>query len=247
MIEILRADITTLDVEAIVNAANERLEPGGGVCGAIYRAAGPRLQQFTARIRHCPVGEAVVTPGFDLPARYIIHAVGPVWTGGNNGEARLLQSAYQSAFDIAREDRVNSIAFPAISTGIYGYPKEQAARIAMHMMRHHEHSYERIVACAFDDETRELYERCFELTPPGAKPTEVVLAVVPWREPSSFEIAMMAKLKTMLPQATFEHLERTRNAAVGVEFSNPEIQKIWEAIVEDRIRVLEQWHKQERE
>ena len=135
MIEVRRADITTLDVEAIVNAANAELAPGGGVCGAIYRAAGPDLERYTDRLKPCATGSAVITPGFGLKARYIIHTVGPVWSGGTAGEAKMLAKAYHSAFAVAREDRVRSIAFPAVSTGIYGYPLGQAGRIALRAMR----------------------------------------------------------------------------------------------------------------
>jgi O-acetyl-ADP-ribose deacetylase (regulator of RNase III) len=129
------ADITTLDTDAIVNAANESLAPGGGVCGAIHRAAGPELARACAAIGHCPTGEARITPGFRLPARYVIHAVGPVWRGGGEGEAELLASAYRSAVRLAAEHGLRSIAFPAISTGIYGYPLEQATGIAVRAVR----------------------------------------------------------------------------------------------------------------
>jgi O-acetyl-ADP-ribose deacetylase (regulator of RNase III) len=124
-------DITTLDVDAIVNAANEELAPGGGVCGAIHRAAGPKLAAACSAIGHCPTGEARITPGFNLPARFVIHAVGPIWQGGRAGEAELLAAAYRSCFRVANENQLMSIAFPAISTGIYGYPLEQATAIAV--------------------------------------------------------------------------------------------------------------------
>lgn len=128
-------DITALDTDAIVNAANESLAPGGGVCGAIHRAAGPELARACAAIGHCPTGEARITPGFRLPARYVIHAVGPVWRGGGEGEAELLASAYRSALRLASEHGLKSIAFPAISTGIYGYPLEQATEVAVQAVR----------------------------------------------------------------------------------------------------------------
>ena len=128
-------DITTLDTDAIVNAANESLAPGGGVCGAIHRAAGPELARACATIGHCPTGEARITPGFRLPAGYVIHAVGPVWRGGQEGEAKLLASAYESALQLAEEHGLRSVAFPAISTGIYGYPLEQATDVAVHAVR----------------------------------------------------------------------------------------------------------------
>jgi len=125
------ADITTLEVDAIVNAANDQLAPGGGVCGAIHRAAGPDLAEACAALGPCPVGDARVTPGFDLPARLVIHAVGPRWLGGDQGEPELLASAYRSAFRLAKESQVRSIAFPAISAGIFGYPLHPATAIAV--------------------------------------------------------------------------------------------------------------------
>ena len=125
------ADITTLDVDAIVNAANESLAPGGGVCGAIHRAAGPELARACRECAPCPTGEARITPGFRLPARYVIHAVGPVWRGGNGGEARLPASAYRQSLDLAGRHGLASVAFPAISTGIFGYPLTAATRIAV--------------------------------------------------------------------------------------------------------------------
>jgi O-acetyl-ADP-ribose deacetylase (regulator of RNase III) len=128
-------DVTTLDVDAIVNAANTSLAPGGGVCGAIHRAAGPQLAAACAAAAPCPTGEARITPGFDLRARYVIHAVGPVWHGGNRGEPELLASAYRASLDLARQAGVKSIAFPAISTGIYGYPLEAATAIAVSTVR----------------------------------------------------------------------------------------------------------------
>src|SRR5687768_3434981 len=124
-------DITTLAVDAIVNAANDRLAPGGGVCGAIHAAAGPDLARACAEVAPCPTGEARITPGFRLPARYVIHAVGPIWRDGRSGEPELLASAYRNAMRLARENGLRSIAFPAISTGIYGYPLQDATRIAV--------------------------------------------------------------------------------------------------------------------
>jgi O-acetyl-ADP-ribose deacetylase (regulator of RNase III) len=163
MIEIRRADITTLDVDAIVNAANTQLARGGGVCGAIYAAAGPALERMTRSMPPCPAGEAVLTPGFDLPARFIIHAVGPVWSGGHSGEPELLRAAYESSFRIASDEgTIRSIAFPAISTGIYGFPKGRAAEIAIAAMREHEGEFSRIVASLFDDESVSLYEAALQ-------------------------------------------------------------------------------------
>ena len=129
-IEVIRADITTLDLDAIVNAANEALAPGGGVCGAIHRAAGPELAKACRPLAPCPTGEARVTPGFALKAKWVVHAVGPVWLGGAAGEEALLASCYRGALAAAHEAGARSIAFPAISTGIYGFPVERAAPIA---------------------------------------------------------------------------------------------------------------------
>ncbi len=125
------ADITTLDVDAIVNAANSSLAPGGGVCGAIHRAAGPGLARACAAVAPCPTGDARITPGFALPARFVIHAVGPIWRGGSDGGAALLASAYRRSLELAREHSLESIAFPAISTGIFGYPLSDATRVAV--------------------------------------------------------------------------------------------------------------------
>jgi len=158
MIEVVRADITTLEVDAIVNAANSALVGGGGVDGAIHRAAGPALMEATRVFGRCPPGEAVITRGFRLKARYVIHAVGPIWHGGKQREDELLARAYESSFERAREaGDVGSIAFPAISTGVYGFPKPRAARIALEVMRGWEDDFERIIACLFDDESVALY------------------------------------------------------------------------------------------
>lgn len=163
VITIVRDDITTLEVDAIVNAANEALRGGGGVDGAIHRAAGPQLLEELMRYDACPTGDAVLTRGYRLPARYVIHAVGPIWSGGNRSEPELLARAYESAFARAAERRdVRSIAFPAISTGIYRFPKPMAASIALTAMRRHEHLFDSIVACLFSGEDRVLYERTLE-------------------------------------------------------------------------------------
>jgi O-acetyl-ADP-ribose deacetylase (regulator of RNase III) len=154
------ADITTLDADAIVNAANESLAPGGGVCGAIHRGAGPELARACAAIGHCPTGEARITPGFRLPARYVIHAVGPVWRGGGEGEAQLLASAYRAAMRLAAEHGLRSIAFPAISTGIYGYPLEQATGIAVRAVRESGESdstVQHVVFACFSPEVERAY------------------------------------------------------------------------------------------
>ena len=129
------ADITTLAFDAIVNAANAQLAPGGGVCGAIHRGAGPELAEACVRLAPCPTGEARITPGFALPARHVIHAVGPVWRGGSQGEPELLASAYRASLALARAKQLASIAFPAISTGIFGYPLDAAATIAVDTVR----------------------------------------------------------------------------------------------------------------
>jgi O-acetyl-ADP-ribose deacetylase (regulator of RNase III) len=131
-VEILQGDITWLAVDAIVNAANSGLRGGGGVDGAIHRGAGPALMAACRTIGGCPTGEARITPGFDLPARYVIHAVGPIWRGGDAGEDAALASCYRHCFALAARHDCRSIAFPAISTGIYGFPKRRAADLALH-------------------------------------------------------------------------------------------------------------------
>jgi O-acetyl-ADP-ribose deacetylase (regulator of RNase III) len=160
MIEIARADITTLAVDAIVNAANAELFPGGGVSGAIHRAAGPDLEDACRSIGGCEIGGAVITPGFALPARFVIHAVGPMWRGGTTNEHAALRRTYESIFHVARANAgLRTIAIPAISTGIYGFPKEEAAEIAVRAMRANEDAFARITACLFDDESESLYRR----------------------------------------------------------------------------------------
>jgi O-acetyl-ADP-ribose deacetylase (regulator of RNase III) len=164
MIEIGKGDITRLQVDAIVNAANSALRGGGGVDGAIHRAAGPELLAELQGYDHCPTGDAVITRAYRLPARYVIHAVGPIWNGGQHDEAKLLEAAYESSFARAREaGDIRSIAFPAISTGIYGFPKPDAATIALGVMRRHEKFFQRVVACLFDDESLRLYQRALEM------------------------------------------------------------------------------------
>lgn len=135
MLQFVQGDITAIEVDAVVNAANEALSDGAGVNGAIHRAAGPELPAACRAIGGCPTGEARITPGFDLPARYIIHTVGPVWFGGGHGEPALLASAHRSCIELADEHGLRSIAFPAISCGIFGYPVAEAARIAVRTVR----------------------------------------------------------------------------------------------------------------
>jgi O-acetyl-ADP-ribose deacetylase len=152
MLEALQADITGLEGDAIVNAANSSLLGGGGVDGAIHRAAGPRLLEACRPLGGCPTGEARLTPGFALPARCVIHTVGPVWHGGERGEAQLLASCYRNALRLAAEHQLRSIAFPSISTGIYGYPAEQAAGIAVATVREEVARLpriERVLFCCF--------------------------------------------------------------------------------------------------
>ena len=157
VIEVVQQDITRLEVDAIVNAANSSLLGGGGVDGAIHRAAGAKLKAYCRDLGGCPTGQARITPGFDLPARWVIHTVGPVWHGGERGEADLLQSCYRNSFELALDHAVRSIAFPAISTGVYGFPKEPAVEIAVAAMREYESRFDRIVACCFSVEDAELY------------------------------------------------------------------------------------------
>jgi O-acetyl-ADP-ribose deacetylase (regulator of RNase III) len=131
-IEIEITDITELDTDAIVNAANSQLLEGGGVCGAIFEKAGSApLTEACSKIGHCSTGDAIITPGFDLKAKYIIHAVGPIWHGGDDGEEELLYSAYQNSLILAMENDCSSIGFPVISSGIYGYPKDEAWQVAL--------------------------------------------------------------------------------------------------------------------
>lgn len=158
----IRADITTLDVDAIVNAANERLAMGGGVCGAIFRAAGAEaLGAACRKVAPCPTGQARITPGFALKARHVIHAVGPVWHGGTRGEPRLLAACYRNSLALLRAAGGRSIAFPAISTGIFGYPPDQATRIAVATVRAEiaaDGEIDVIFAC-FDQHTLDTYEK----------------------------------------------------------------------------------------
>lgn len=164
-IKIVEVDITTLDVDAIVNAANTELLPGGGVCSAIHRAAGPALSAACRKVGRCPTGEARITPGFALKARNVIHAVGPIWQGGSRGEDALLAAAYRSSLTLARDHGLSTIAFPAISTGIYGFPAERAAEIAVSAVCGFlaaEARPERVVLCCFGSGSAELLRRALK-------------------------------------------------------------------------------------
>lgn len=157
---VVKDDITRLHVDAIVNAANSSLLGGGGVDGAIHRAAGPGLLEECRTIGGCPTGEARITGGHRLPARHVIHAVGPIYHGGRTGEARLLASAYTWSLRLAEEAESRTVAFPCISTGVYGYPKPEACEIAVATVSGWlgEHELpERVVFCCFDDENESLY------------------------------------------------------------------------------------------
>lgn len=158
MIEIVQGDITRQVVDAIVNAANESLLGGGGVDGAIHRAAGPQLLAECRTLGGCPTGEARVTAGYRLPARYVIHTVGPVWRGGGQDEAQLLASCYRNCMEIANRLRLASIAFPAISTGVFGYPLAQAAEIAITTLSAIEFHGELVRLVCFDDPARSSYQ-----------------------------------------------------------------------------------------
>ncbi len=159
MIELRQGDITRLKVDAIVNAANQSLLGGGGVDGAIHRAAGPQLREYNATLGGCRTGEAKLSPGFQLPARHVISTVGPVWHGGTRGEAELLANCYRNSLELALANDIRSIAFPSISTGVYGYPKAQAAQIALGVLREYESQFERIIVVTHGDEDTAIYRK----------------------------------------------------------------------------------------
>lgn len=163
LVELTTRDITTLYVDGIVNAANTTLLGGGGVDGAIHRAAGPELLTYCRTLDGCETGRAKITPGFNLPARWIIHTVGPIWQGGNAGEADLLRHCYESSLGLACRSQLTTLAFPAISTGVYGYPKREACEVAVTTVHNWSARFpERITFCCFDAETRELYQSALD-------------------------------------------------------------------------------------
>ncbi len=164
-IELVETDITTLEVDGIVNAANNSLLGGGGVDGAIHRAAGPELLEECRTLNGCATGDAKITRGYNLPARYVIHTVGPVWQGGDSNEEKLLASCYQRCLALAREYDLQTLAFPAISTGVYGFPKKQAAIIAVRAVQKGLDSnpeLKKIQLVCFNRDTREAYEEALE-------------------------------------------------------------------------------------
>jgi O-acetyl-ADP-ribose deacetylase len=166
LIDIVRGDITTLDVDAIVNAANERMLGGGGVDGAIHRAAGPQLYEACLAVPEvrpgvrCPTGQSRLTPGFNLRARHVIHTVGPIWRGGGHGEEELLASCYRTALTLARQHHVRSVAFPAISCGVYGYPLPEAATIAVRETRAQDADFDRILLVALERDVHGAITAC---------------------------------------------------------------------------------------
>lgn len=164
-VQIIEGDITKQSVDAIVNAANSSLLGGGGVDGAIHRAAGPELLEECKKLGGCPTGKAKITKGYRLPAKYVIHTVGPIYRDGKHGEAELLASCYKSCFKLAVENGIKTIAFPAISTGAYGYPFEEATRIAMEETKsflEKDNSIQKVVFVCFGKTAFEIYQKVFE-------------------------------------------------------------------------------------
>jgi O-acetyl-ADP-ribose deacetylase (regulator of RNase III) len=159
----VRADITTLTVDAIVNAANQTLLGGGGVDGAIHRAAGPELLQECRLLNGCSTGDAKITKGYRLPARFVIHTVGPIWHGGTKGEEELLASCYRRSIEVARTHNIATLAFPGISTGVYGYPVERAAQVAVSTVASAPtDGIEEIIFCCFSERDLEIYLHLLE-------------------------------------------------------------------------------------
>lgn len=164
-IKVIQGDITTLKVDAIVNAANTTLRGGGGVDGAIHRAAGPELDIACARFHGCNTGEARITPGFRLPARYVIHTPGPVWQGGHRGEAELLRSSYYNSLTLAAQNHCETVAFPSISTGVYAYPLDQAAKVALTTIADflkHNQMVQTVFMVCFDAKTLSAYQNAYQ-------------------------------------------------------------------------------------
>lgn len=160
-VELIQGDLTKLKTDAIVNAANTSLLGGGGVDGAIHRAAGPKLLEECKKLRGCPTGEARISKGYDLPARFIIHAVGPVWQGGHSNEKKLLENAYRHSLFLCQDNGLHSVAFPNISTGIYGFPKDLAAQIAIKTVRKFQsHGYTlKVIFACFDEDNYRIYQK----------------------------------------------------------------------------------------